>query len=169
LPAPATEIRRLTPDDAALYRDIRLESLALAPEAYGSSHVDESRHPPDWFAERLREAWVAGAFQGDALVGIAAHVVRDGAKHRHKGFLWGVYVRPAARRGGVARRLCQAVLADAQGQVEQVQLSVAATNHSARRLYASLGFVAWGVERNARRVDGRYHDDVHMAKVIVSR
>jgi ribosomal protein S18 acetylase RimI-like enzyme len=165
LSATDIRVRRLEAQgDAPLYRDIRLESLQLAPEAYGSAYDDELAQSLAWFAGRLQSSWVAGAFRGDALIGVAGHVVQEGPKRRHKGFLWGVYVRPAARRRGVARLLCEAVLAEARSKVEQVQLQVTATNLSAQRLYESLGFVAWGLEKQARIVGGRYYDDVHMTK-----
>jgi hypothetical protein len=47
------EIRLLTSRDAALYRDIRLEALRLAPEAFSSTFVRENAMPLPWFAERM--------------------------------------------------------------------------------------------------------------------
>jgi L-amino acid N-acyltransferase YncA len=44
-----------------------------------------------------------------------------------------------------------------------LQLFVVADNMPARRLYASLGFVEYGIERHATKYHGEYHDDVLMA------
>lgn len=41
------------------------------------------------------------------------------------------------------------------------------TNEYARQFYARLGFVEYGVEKNALKIDGRYYDDVLMAMAIV--
>ena len=87
-------------------------------------------------------------------------------KRAHKGHLWGMYVRPAARGTGLARQLVEAVLEYARERVELVQLSVIAGNVAAQRLYGALGFVAYGLEERALKVDGRYFDEVHMARVL---
>ncbi|WP_421723673.1 GNAT family N-acetyltransferase [Bauldia sp.] len=157
-------LRRLIPGDARLYRDIRLESLLDSPEAYGSAHDTEAAHNLDWFAERLTTSNVVGGFLGDALAGIAGFGTQSGVKNQHKGYLWGAYVRPEARGQGVGRRLCEEILSLGHGRVEQIQLTVTSDNVAARRLYESLGFAAWGIEPRARRIDGRYVDDVHMVR-----
>lgn len=165
--AAGTVIRRLLPADAALYRDIRLEGLRLRPEAFGSTLAEESSKPLTWFAERLDQAAVFGAFAGDALVGVAGLFIRDSAKEAHKGVLWGMYVRPGARGAGLGRRLVEAVLAHARQCVEIVELRVVSGNEEARRLYAGLGFVEYGIEKNAMKQDGRYWDEVLMAKPLL--
>jgi ribosomal protein S18 acetylase RimI-like enzyme len=53
--------------------------------------------------------------------------------------------------------------AHARQHVELLQLFVVADNMPARRLYASLGFVEYGIERHATKYHGEYHDDVLMA------
>jgi RimJ/RimL family protein N-acetyltransferase len=42
-------------------------------------------------------------------------------------------------------------------------LSVVTTNASARRLYESLGFVAYGTEIRAMKLGETYYDEIHMA------
>ncbi|WP_229198630.1 GNAT family N-acetyltransferase [Bradyrhizobium acaciae] len=163
-------VRRLSPADAALYRDIRLEALRLSPEAFGSAYETESAHPVAWFAERLaRGAVMLGAFRGSELAGIVGFVAADGPKRQHKGALVGMYVRQAARRGGVGRLLVEAALELAAQSVELVQLIVVKGNEPAVRLYESMGFVAYGLEQHALKVDGRYYDDILMAKDLVGR
>jgi len=161
--SPEIVIRRLGASEMELYRAIRLESLRLSPEAYGSDFETEAARPLSAFADRLTQSHLLGAFAGDELVGIAGFQREDGPKRRHKGYVWGVYVRPAARGRGLARRLCEGVIDVASREVELLQLSVTATNDPARRLYAHLGFVEFGYERRAHKVDGRYYDDVLMA------
>jgi RimJ/RimL family protein N-acetyltransferase len=55
------------------------------------------------------------------------------------------------------------VIAFARERVDLLQLSFVDGNASAQRLYAALGFVAFGLERKALKQDGRYFDEVHMA------
>jgi ribosomal protein S18 acetylase RimI-like enzyme len=157
------EIRRLSPVEAAVYRTLRLEALRTAPAAYSSTYAFEHDQPLSWFADRLTQSTVFGALIGDDLVGIAAFVAKQGEKEKHKGLLVGMYVRPSARRRGIGRLLAAAVIDHARSRVEILLLSVIAGNDAARRLYASLGFAAYGVEKNALKQNGRYWDDVLMA------
>jgi RimJ/RimL family protein N-acetyltransferase len=160
-------IRRLAGDtaaDAALYRGIRLEALKDSPEAFGSTFATESAQPESWFADRLASSTVLGAFRGSELVGMAGFAIQQGQKRAHKGLLWGMYVRRAARTSGVGRLLIEAIFEVARPKVELIQLTVIKDNARARRLYASLGFVEYGLERNALKQDGRYYDEFLMAK-----
>ncbi|GIQ71762.1 GNAT family N-acetyltransferase [Bradyrhizobium sp. RD5-C2] len=164
------EIRRLLPADAALYRDIRLEALRLSPEAFGSAYETESLHPVGWFAERLAHgAAIIGAFRGGELAGIAGFIAAQGPKQQHKGMLVGMYVRQQARRAGVGRLLVDAVLDLAAQSVELVQLAVVKGNEPACELYRRAGFVEYGLERHALKIDGRYYDDILMAKDLLGR
>jgi len=156
-------LRHLEPEDAALYRDIRLEALRDAPDAFSSTFEAEKDRPCAAFAERLGAAWVVGAFDGPHLVGVAGFVVQPGPKHAHKGMLWGMYVRPRYRATGIGRVLVEAVIEHARCRVELLQLFVVSDNAPARRLYQKLGFVEYGIERDATKYRGVYHDDVLMA------
>jgi ribosomal protein S18 acetylase RimI-like enzyme len=157
------EVRRLMPADASLYRKIRLAGLKDSPEAFGSMFETESRKPLSSFAERLGSAVVFGAFRNIELLGIAAFAFRGGAKEAHKGLLWGMYVRPDVRKAGVGRRLVEAVIDFARQHVEILQLSVVSDNEPARRLYARLGFVEYGLEKNSLKHGETYYDEILMA------
>jgi ribosomal protein S18 acetylase RimI-like enzyme len=146
------------------YREIRLEALRLNPEAFGSTYEAESVRPFEHFSERVASCPVLGAFRGGEIVGMAGFLGRAGAKDAHKGYLWGMYVRTDSRNAGVGKKLAAAVIEFARQHVEILQLEVASENEAARRLYASLGFVEYGIERKALKQHGRYYDEVLMAK-----
>jgi RimJ/RimL family protein N-acetyltransferase len=166
--AAEAQIRRLLPVDAALYREIRLEALELVPEAFGSTFARESAKPLTWFTARLDSSAVFGAFGPSDLRGVAAFFVKQGQKEAHKGVLVGMYVRPHARGSGLGRRLVEAVVEHARRHVELIQLTVVSGNERARRLYAKLGFVEYGIEKSALKQDGRYWDEILMAKPLLS-
>ena len=151
------------PADSARYREIRLAGLELSPEAFGSTFEAESVQPSSSFAERLRTSTVFGAFRGADLLGISGFATRKGVKEAHKGQLRGMYVRPDARKAGVGRRLVEAVIDFARQRVELLQLSVVSDNQPARRLYARIGFVEYGVEKNSLKQGGSYYDEILMA------
>jgi RimJ/RimL family protein N-acetyltransferase len=163
LNAARIEVRRLTSEDAAAYREIRLAGLSDCPEAFGSTFERESVEPLAWFRGRLGKGPVFGAFRLSELVGTAGFAQRDGEKEKHKGLLWGMYVRPDARNAGIGRQLIDAVIDYARQHVELIQLSVVSDNERARRLYAGLGFVEYGVEKNSLKQRGHYYDEILMA------
>jgi len=82
---------------------------------------------------------------------------------RHVGHL-GMGLLPGYRGRGLGRRLMEAAIARAwEAGLERIELEVFASNSPARALYEKLGFVTEGVRRRARKLDGRYDDNVFMA------
>lgn len=116
------------------------------------------------FEERLATSCVFGAFIDEALMGVAGFHRYDGVKTAHKAELWGMYVRPAARKTGIGKRLVEAVVAHAAERVEQLQLTVISENASAVRLYESLGFVEYGRLPRGLKQNGWYPDEILMTK-----
>lgn len=158
------QLRRLEARDVDAYRSFRLDGLKRHPESFGASYEDEAKQPLDWFANRLTVAAIIGAFDAaGALAGVAGLTIPSAIKTRHKGVLWGMYVLEAARGSGVSKRLVEAVIDEARGKVEQLQLTVVSSNAAAIRLYSKLGFVGYGLEARALCVDGQYFDEMLMA------
>jgi RimJ/RimL family protein N-acetyltransferase len=151
-------IRRLQPPDAPAYRALRLESLSRCPCAFEHALGEEELLGPDDLALRLDEIAVFGAFVNGTLCGIAAFTRPPFLKKRHKGVLRGVYVQPGVRGEGVGTVLVGAVIEHARGEVIQLHAAVSTVNHAARRLYARLGFIPYGLEPRGLRVDGTCYD-----------
>jgi ribosomal protein S18 acetylase RimI-like enzyme len=159
-----TLVRRLEPEDAALYRTIRLQALTHAPEAFGSTLEAEQRHDLETFAQRLRTNAVWGAFDSGEVVGMAGFGRQTMTKLAHKGFLWGMFVVPRARGRRVGDALADEVIAHAKNErVRVLQLSCVTTNEAARRLYERHGFVVYGIERWALKSGDEYFDEFLMA------
>ena len=57
----------------------------------------------------------------------------------------------------------------ARQQVELIQLTVVRDNEQARRLYARLGFLEYGLEKNALKQGGRYYDEVTYGERLSGR
>jgi RimJ/RimL family protein N-acetyltransferase len=160
------EIRPFSADEADAFRALRLEALAAHPEAFGSSVAEESRLAMETVRGRLSGGHTFGAFAADGPVGMAGFFQETGEKRRHKGMLWGVYVRAGWRGRGIAGRLVDRVVAHAAGRVEVLHLSVVADNPPARRLYEGRGFAAYGLEERGLKLGGRYVDELLMARFL---
>jgi len=159
------EVRQLTKADTPAFRTLRLEGLKQAPEAFSAAYEDEVRRSDEVFAVRIPDAppsAIFGAFRCGRLVAMTGLMVPAGARERHKGLVWGVYVAVEARGSGLARRLLDTVIAHARTVegLEILQLGVGVDNAPAKAVYAAAGFALYGVERKALKLaDGRYVDE----------
>ncbi|HYE61636.1 MAG TPA: GNAT family N-acetyltransferase [Phycisphaerales bacterium] len=165
------QIRRLTAADTGAYAALRREGLADTPHAFTASDGDDPGQDEAGVARSLAGPGYAifGAFAADGrLVGAAGINRETRLKRAHRAWVWGVYVTPAFRGRGLARGLVGACVDAAKGWdgVHRVQLSVSATSDTARRVYESLGFVAWGTEIDALRTGGKSYDEVYMSLAI---
>lgn len=100
---------------------------------------------------------------------VAAHLVcqrRSAPWERHVGEL-AIIVANSQRRNGLGRQLMLAAIDWARSEgLSKLVLSVYPDNHPALRLYAGIGFLEEGRQRNQVRIGGRAHDLVLMGLVL---
>ena len=159
-------LKLLDPTDAPVFHGLRLEGLLHHPESFRATYEEEAAQSQADVARRLGEQAVFGAFVDGELCGIAGFAQAAQAKKRHKGELWGVYVRPGVRREGVGSALVAIVIEHARGRVAQLCATVALTNRPARRLYRKLGFEPYGPEPRGLKVGERYLDQEHLVLLL---
>jgi len=160
-------IHRLTEADVETYVAIRREMLADAPWSFGSSPGEDAGSDPERVRHRIARAdsvIMLARVQGEA-VGAAGISREERTKRRHIATIWGVFVKPAFRNRGLCTALVRACLDQARGWegVQVVELAVSQGAPSARRAYENCGFVVWGTEPDALRIDGRSFDEHHMS------
>jgi ribosomal protein S18 acetylase RimI-like enzyme len=165
-PAAGCQVRRLGPDDAVAFQALRLEGLATDPCAFAASHDEEAGHSLIEVAARLERQPVFGALAEGVLLAVAGFSVPEAAKKRHKGLLWGVYVREAVRGRGLGRAVVARVIEHARAHVAQLHAAVVTSNEAARSLYRSLGFEPYGLEPRGLACAGRYYDQELMVLLL---
>jgi ribosomal protein S18 acetylase RimI-like enzyme len=156
-------VRRLRAADASAYQRLRIEGFVGNPLQFRIAPEDESALSTEGIGERLEQAFVAGGFKGDELVGVGGLTRFEGAKLRHRALLWGMYVSEQARGSGLADELMRLLLQEARNlRVEQVILTVVADNGRARRFYQRWGFFVYGTEPRAIKLRDIYLDEALM-------
>jgi len=110
-------------------RSVRLTKMKCNSTARSS--------PSDWL---LRGSRASVDLPGMIWLALAGLQVRAGAKERHKGHLFSMYVDAAHRRSGLSEQLVKAVISGARdASMVLMHLSVTSSNTNAKRFYRRWG------------------------------
>ena len=163
-------IRKLTPDDWLVYKEIRLRSLEEAPQAFESSLLEESNFTEHVWRSRLEckaSSFCMGGFTDNKLQAIVGFRQGHKLKTRHKSYVWGLYVLPEQRTAGLGLSLMKVVINEFNGlfDISSMHLTVTSNNLAAIHLYQKLGFQQYGIETDAIRVKGQSVDEILMCLI----
>ena len=166
-------IRPLTAADVHPYKSLRDEALDCAPESFSSDHAASVNRPASAYAPRFGAPasghFFLGAFAPDGpLLGCIGSERELLPQQRHSARVVSMMVAPAAQRRGIGQQLLAACIEQAAqvAGLEQLTLSVTASNHHVVRLYESAGFRAWGLLPRAIVVQGAGYDQLHMVRLL---
>ena len=160
------KIRKLGPQDAEVWRKIRLEGLKAFPQAFLTQDADVEAKPLEALADQLRTNSTFVAFEDDEPIASMGYVLDRRLAVQHRATIVAVYVREAWQGKGVAEKLLEAVIADMPAQVLQIHLDVAATNPRAITFYERHGFVKVGTLPRATFVNSTATDDHIMVRML---
>lgn len=148
------QIIEIEPSHWQIYRDVRLRSLQESPDAFCSTYELESKRTEEQWISRFDPnlgpiGYPLFAFLNSQVVGLAwGRIDKECPSLGHVFQMW---VNPTARGKGIGRHLLMAILSWFRGQgVAKVELGVTCGNSNARKLYESLGFMAYGEPEQLR-------------------
>ena len=168
-------IRPLTAADVHPYKSLRDEALECAPESFSSDHAASVNRPASAYAPRFGAPasghFFLGAFAPDGpLLGCIGSERELLPQQRHSARVVSMMVAPAAPRRGIGQQLLAACIHQAEQVpgLEQLTLTVTASNPHVVRLYERAGFRAWGLLPRAIVVRGVGYDQLHMVRLLPS-
>ena len=160
----AVKVRRADIGDEAILRELRLQALTDAPEAFGSTYERELARTLDDWRRWLSPGATFILEEGHTASGLVA-CARDAAAPTIVD-LMAMWVHPMMRGSGAADALVAEVLAWARTDgAHLVRLQVIQENVRAQRVYERHGFRLTGRTR-VRERDGAL--EVEMARAIES-
>jgi L-amino acid N-acyltransferase YncA len=161
-------VRPLRLADFDRYSDLRLQGLIEFPAAFTTDADSWERAPRSTLEAHLSperaDSPILGAWLGDdELIGLLGMNREQRRSVAHKAGLWGFYVAPQHRGRGVGRRLVTEMirLAELAG-IRQLRAVVPTSCAEALSLLEDMGFGTYGLERDARLVDGVFHDQAYL-------
>ncbi|TQP21872.1 GNAT family N-acetyltransferase [Vibrio cholerae] len=133
----------LKPQDSQKYRELRLESLRLYPEAFGSDYKTQSQLAKLFFEQMIEKESndhiMLGAFYNNELVGLCGLLFLE---QSHSLELVQMYVSPNVRGKSIGQTLltkAKSVLQDRNG--DRLELTVYKGNLAAIKSYEKFGFI----------------------------
>ena len=138
----------ITPQNAMVFKAVRLRALQDMPSAFGSTYAKESQlTDADWIKRALQwnseRSAALLAMDGDTACGIVGSFLdQDDATRAHLVSMW---TAPTHRRRGIGRLLVNEVLGWARlREARTLQLMVTSNNEAAILFYQGLGFTRTG-------------------------
>jgi len=146
------ECRMLKPQEAEIFRPVRLAALKEAPLDFESIYVFESRMLMPDLHKVMQQHAIVGAFSAGQLKGFA---IIDGVRMpriAHRARLSSVYVSPDVRGTGAAESMMKWILKEFGRYFSLYRLGVRKENERAIGFFKKMGFEEIGVEPHAMLV-----------------
>lgn len=142
-------VRPIAPHEWQKYRDIRLQALQDAPDAFGSTWAAEAAQADDHWSARIAAATASDmdralfVVNGKAVCGLVW--CKLSAAEPGVADIYQMWVAPTARGLGAGRALLSQALAWAKNRgAQRVRLGVMVADSPAMHLYRSHGFAPMG-------------------------
>ncbi len=163
------EFVQLTEGEWKEARDLRVQSVADQPYAFGQTPEEASAVSEEEWRRRLREDLYIFVRSEGALRGFGCLVLEKGVKREHIGWIYSIYIAPELRGQGAGRALVEHLIEEGMKRypkLMKVMLDATFKQEAAIALYESLGFKKIGVLEKHLRVGDEYIDEWIMVKFV---
>ncbi len=132
------QIRRITPDDWQVYKNIRLEMLDSDPDAFPKQAFNDMRDHQGKWVERIKNGIVIIAFDAEKPIGMVRGIP---ALDSRQATIKNMYVNKDYRGQKIGESLLENVLGNLENLgILKVLLEVEDTQESAIKMYQKHGF-----------------------------
>ena len=168
MPLENITLRRLVADDVSTFRALRFKALAEHPRAYLQTYEEESTRPMAFHAHMIDNHIIMGAFQGYLMLGYTIMSLNVHSKMKHKGIVWGAYVRPAFRNDDLAKQMRLKLFDVAKEMgLKMCTSTIVANNPAALKVHQSVGYIEMFRETDGvQHLDGTFDDLIHLVKYL---
>lgn len=156
--------RKLLPKESRLYRAIRLESLKLFPDSFGSVYEEQVQKDKLSFEINIEEQtegrFILGAFKDKKLIGICGTYQHKNPKTKHRTFIVQMYVKSEFSKQKIGLSLLQEMIKESfkNPTIEQLELEVFTDNIPAIKVYEQANFKEVGLLKNYSKSGNKYRD-----------
>lgn len=168
------EICLLAPEEWETYKHIRLEAMQNDPTAFGKSFAEEAKTTEEEWRRKLvnaaqKQHTVLLFLRIDGkVVGMGGMYAEQLEKLHHIANIVSIYISPEYRGKGMGKKLFHELLLEIGKiqRIKKIKLTVNADQAPAVALYESFGFRRVGVMHKELCVDGEFHDEILMEKIL---
>lgn len=158
-------IRTLGADEWETYREVRLSALEESPDAFAASADQEKDFDENFWRTRVQRSRRLVAQEGDTVVGVVSVGNRSTDESR-VGELFGLWVTPRLRGQGVAWKLVEAGVEQAQQEAYNFLIYWVGTDNGRAVAFASsFGFRPTDSRRPMKGATQETQDEDEMAMV----
>ena len=153
------------------YQSFMMKGLQKHRDCFRISPADQANEA--FPTNGMSDSFTLGLLtDSDELAGVVSFQ-REGKtreKIRHKGLLFRMYVADEYSGQGLGRLLLEETIRRARllPSMEQINLTVIATNNAAKRQYEKLGFRPFALEKNAIKDGDTYYDEEQMVLFLTA-
>jgi len=167
-------VGNLMPKQWKEYRDIWLEALQQAPEAFSASYEEQKKVSDSEWKERFESVYferggiVVFARIGNNPIGFVGAYFEENIKFRHVATIWGAYVKPEYRKQGFARDMVNEILRKLKAlpHLNKVKTYAITNGNLAVNVYKEFGFEIIGIFKQELFTKDIYYDVYCMEKFL---
>ena len=159
------QLLEITQQQESLYKSFFIQGLQKHKDCFRISEADEANEP--FPTKGTNDSFTLACLNDDdSWMGVVSFEREGKNRERlhHKGLLFRMYVAQEFGGLGLGKQLVEAVISRViqNTNIEQINLTVIASNLNAKKLYEQFGFTSFSVEHNAIKEGNNYYTEEQM-------